>query len=326
MRAMEKEPIRTSERVSTPEPERTYRYDAIFVFGSYPYPQKPGMWKEGMEAWVEKMFGRNSATTPWNKFIKAKIKGHRAENEMRRNAEIEVAEETDDQIAGKYSRLNHEAGNIIHKIAGKPRPFHPSGLMYDTRLKNLAAYFLALNGETGKIVTMLKPIRTWMEHPYTELERAHIRRFRHETDSPNRVNPKPQFEVVSEEELNGQLSYDLLTKTQQLERISQEKGYKRVAIVIDSVHAKRTRKIIKKLRKKREFSVDCEIRDWESILPNPNYTGPYAKLFEDIRSNYYKSNYWIFWRTREFGVRNAPIGFINWLSELTRRFEKEKAA
>ncbi|MCL4415368.1 MAG: hypothetical protein M1365_01510 [Actinobacteria bacterium] len=309
---MEREPVRVSvhEAANSPESENDH-LDAIYVFGSYPFPQEAlrlslreilsGL-KEHRSGLIERVIlGRNITTVSWENL--QKTRNWRAEvKESLKSKGIETEE-----VNYKYpSKRIYELRNRIRKKIGRRRAFHPSGLMYDTRLKVWGAYFMRKKTRTSEgklppIYTMLKIIRDWQRKSYAQLEEDMIKKH------------DPDTEVIKEE-----VSDDLLTKVQQAKRISEEMGFARIAIMVDGEHKKRTQDLINYVETPEDRYPSYELVTWEEILPDPEYTGRRAPAFARIKDNLYDSPYWKLWQLREGLVRKLPPKFVSKASHRTR--------
>ena len=105
---------------------------------------------------------------------------------------------------------------VAERLAYLPKTKHASGLLFDTRLRNLAAVFLVKNNIGRNIYTMSDAIRSWMR-PYSELTMEHL--SVHLSD--NEMN-----RVKSEE-----FSYDTYSELVVASEISLEMGYKQAGAV-----------------------------------------------------------------------------------------------
>lgn len=208
---------------TTPEKE-TRRYDAIFVFPGYPFPQRSLQGREKYEG-------------------------------------------------------------IVEQIAGRPRTTHPSGLLFDSRLKDIAAALMVRNGESNVIVTMSRPTRSWMEVSHAQLLADHLRLL---------VNTQRRgIEIIQEEE-----SYDTVTEVAKVKEIAKERRFNNVAIIVtDEATKKRVRTLISS---RGEGFPNHTIHTIESILMDHRYGTPKVRAhLAEIMSKYHRSAFLRFWRIRE---------------------------
>lgn len=195
---------------------------------------------------------------------------------------------------------------FVERLAGLPKKFHKSGLLYDTRFRDLATALIVKKGESNKIVTMSRPIRKWMKESYAELMEDNIKQYLGKDEQ--------NVEIIKEKE-----SYDTLSELEKVVEFSKTMGFRHVAIITDSEHGKRVKQLIDTFK---ENFPSYEIRDMESILTNPKYTEsiPHLGKMNEIIGKYHKSIFWKYWVARETLLRKIdPQGqILKTLSKKTR--------
>ncbi len=202
----------------------------------------------------------------------------------------------------KVEGLNFEG--LGERIAGRPKKFISWGLLFDTRLKDVAAAVLVRSGETKTLVPMSKAIRSWMHDSFANLMEKHLQALLRKS--------KTEVAIVKESE-----SYDLFTEVEQIPPISKANGFRKVGILTDSAHAKRTKQIIERLQAKGQTFPEYEIREMEQILSDEKYDQFVPKKLKGSMDKFHKSLYWKFWRAREFVARMAPE-LMSRVSAMTR--------
>jgi hypothetical protein len=177
---------------------------------------------------------------------------------------------------------------IVERIAGLPRTKHSSGLLFDTRLRVLAAWAMAKEGNSKTIITMSRKIRPWMRNSYASLmERAII----------HRLPKSPELKIIKEEN-----SYDLLSGVEQIESLALDKSFGKVAIISDSIQKQRVKKLIKSWGKFPEH----DIVTMEDVLMNEYYTGERSVSFTRIIEKLHNSPFWSYWKLREGFAEKFP--------------------
>lgn len=175
---------------------------------------------------------------------------------------------------------------IEERVLGFPEKTHPSGLLYDTRLRILAAVLMARRGDSKTIVTMSSDIREYMHDSCAALMEKAVKR----------LTEKDPVEVIKEEK-----SYDLLSELQKIGEISEKKGLEDIAIITDRVQAERVSQLVEGEYKFPNY----KIVPMEDILTDGNYSAR-PEQFREIIEKLHSSPYWTFWKLREGVSRLAP--------------------
>ncbi len=202
------------------------------------------------------------------------------------------------------SPLNFEG--LADRVLGLPYKTHHSGILYDTRLKGIAAAMMVRSGETNTIVTMSRAVRSWMHESYADLMADYI--------TPLLGTAAARAKIIREQD-----SFDLLSELQEAARISKEEDFKTIVLLTDHEHAKRTRLLIKS--QQLELPTH-QVKEWEQVLSGEKYLGtlPTAtrKIIAKKPEQLHNSWYWVFWKAREAFARFLPAGALSELSRRTR--------
>jgi hypothetical protein len=185
---------------------------------------------------------------------------------------------------------NDKSGRVerfIGKHIKKPRPTNSSGLLFDTRLKDIAAVQMAKSGQTDTIWTMSRKTRSWMNKSNAALQADHIRGLL--------AAEKRGISIKREEE-----SWDTGSEVKAVGKISQEENYGHVAIVVtDDQTKKRVESLI---AAGGDGFPNYELKDIGDVLLDPAVTK--SEMLRDVAKNYESSWFSKFWAVRDFTIRS----------------------
>ncbi len=203
------------------------------------------------------------------------------------------------------SPINREG--FVERIAGRElsRRTRITELLFDSRLKDIAAILMVKASDSDTLVPMSRITRSWIPETNAQLLENHIRSI---------INPENNAVNIIREEK----SYDTQTEVNQVRELSKQREWKNVAIMVtDESTAKRVRHLIERFEG--DFP-SCDIKDINSILLNETYGNPtLRKYLKDLMNKYNSSNFAKFWKIRESIIGTIEQITPNLLSKIADR-------